>query len=86
MKVAHIVGSLESRYGGPSRSVRRLAAATADLGHDVDLLTSAPVAEPVETEGRLHVRTESLLMPGVGHTITPQGMAAAGAFLRRLWP
>ncbi len=48
-----------------------------------------PVAETeraLSLLGRLHVRTESLLMPGVGHTITPQGMAAAGAFLRRLWP
>lgn len=36
--------------------------------------------------GRLHVRTESLILPGVGHTITPQAMAAAGAFLHRLWP
>lgn len=36
--------------------------------------------------GRLHVRTESLLMPGVGHTIPPQAISAAGAFLRRLWP
>jgi phospholipase/carboxylesterase len=36
--------------------------------------------------GQLHVRTESLIMPGVGHTITPAGMATAAAFLRRLWP
>jgi phospholipase/carboxylesterase len=35
---------------------------------------------------RLHVRTESLILPGVGHTITPQAMAAAGSFLHRLWP
>ncbi len=57
MKVAHIVGSLEARYGGPSRSVRHLAAATAELGHDVDVLTSAPAAIPVESQGRLNVRT-----------------------------
>ena len=36
--------------------------------------------------GELHARTESLIQPGVGHTITPQAMATAGAFLRRLLP
>ncbi|TAK29252.1 MAG: hypothetical protein EPO40_12650 [Myxococcaceae bacterium] len=35
---------------------------------------------------RLHVRTESLILPGVGHTIAPQAMASAGSFLHRLWP
>jgi glycosyltransferase involved in cell wall biosynthesis len=57
MKVAQIVGSLEARYGGPSRSVRRLAAAMAESGENVDILTSAPAAVPTENEGRLAVRT-----------------------------
>ena len=35
---------------------------------------------------RLHVRTESLILPGVGHTIAPQAMASAGSFLHGLWP
>lgn len=35
---------------------------------------------------RLHVRTESLILPGVGHTIAPQAMTSAGSFLHRLWP
>lgn len=35
--------------------------------------------------GRLHVPTESLILPGVTHTIAPQAMAAAGSFLQRLW-
>ena len=64
MRIAHIVGSLESRYGGPSRSVRHLAAATAELGHDVDILTSAPTAESVENAGRLHVHTWRRGWPG----------------------
>ncbi len=36
--------------------------------------------------GELHVRVESLIQPGVGHTITPEGIAAAERFLRGLWP
>lgn len=56
MRLCHIVPSLEERYGGPSRSVRRLAAALAGLGHDVDLLATrpGPAAEPVQ-EGLLRV-------------------------------
>jgi glycosyltransferase involved in cell wall biosynthesis len=64
MRVAHIVGSLEARYGGPSRSVRALAAATAEQGHEVDVLTSAPEALPVETRGRLQVLTWRRGWPG----------------------
>ncbi len=56
MKIAQIVPSLEEKYGGPSRSVRKLAAALAALGQDVDLLSTRPGqgADPVQ-EGRLHV-------------------------------
>lgn len=36
--------------------------------------------------GELHVRTESLILPDVGHTITPEGIAATERFLRGLWP
>jgi glycosyltransferase involved in cell wall biosynthesis len=57
MRVAHLIGSLEARYGGPSRSVRQLALATAANGHDVEILTSAPAALPDETVGRLRIRT-----------------------------
>ena len=64
MRVAHIVGSLEARYGGPSRSVRHLASATAELGHEVDILTSAPSAVPIETRGTLNVRTWQRGWPG----------------------
>ncbi len=64
MKVAHIVGSLESRYGGPSRSVRNIARAMAEQGNGVDLLTSAPAAVPMETQGRLSVHTWRRPWPG----------------------
>lgn len=64
MRIAHIVGSLESRYGGPSRSVRHLATATANLGHDVEILTSAPTAIPLEVHGRLQVQTWRRGWPG----------------------
>jgi glycosyltransferase involved in cell wall biosynthesis len=42
MKIAQIVASLESRHGGPSRSVLGLAAALAENGHTVGLLATAP--------------------------------------------
>jgi glycosyltransferase involved in cell wall biosynthesis len=57
MTLAHIVASLEARHGGPSRSVRQLAAATARCGHSVQLLTSGPTAAPDEIEGALRIRT-----------------------------
>lgn len=64
MRIAHIVGSLEARYGGPSRSVRRIADATAELGHEVELLTSAPAPLAAEISGRMHVRTWRRGWPG----------------------
>lgn len=42
MRVCHIVPSLEERHGGPSKSVRSLAAAQATLGPDVELLFTGP--------------------------------------------
>ena len=57
MTIVHVVASLEARHGGPSRSVRRLAAATASLGHRVEILTSAPTALPETNEGNLRIRT-----------------------------
>ena len=44
MKIAQIVASLESRHGGPSRSVRGLAAGFGANGHDVELLGTSPGA------------------------------------------
>jgi glycosyltransferase involved in cell wall biosynthesis len=64
MRITHIVGSLESRYGGPSRSVRYLADATAENGHDVEILTSAPTELPPENRGRLKVLTWRRGWPG----------------------
>ena len=49
MKIAQIVPSLESRHGGPSRSVHGLAGGLAGLGHDVELLSTgapAPADDP----------------------------------------
>ena len=65
MKIAQIVPSLAEQHGGPSRSVRGLAAALARLGDDVDLLTTRPKgeAEPVE-EGRLRVLEFRRGVPG----------------------
>ena len=48
MRLCHIVPSLEERHGGPSKSVRALADATAALGAGVDLLTTQlpPLGDP----------------------------------------
>lgn len=40
MKILHIVPSLEERHGGPSKSVRALANAQANLGEQVELLAT----------------------------------------------
>ncbi|MDF3056747.1 MAG: glycosyl transferase group 1 [Rariglobus sp.] len=42
MRITQIVASLESRHGGPSRSVRGLAAGLAQAGDTVELLSTAP--------------------------------------------
>jgi glycosyltransferase involved in cell wall biosynthesis len=59
MKVCHIVPSLEEQHGGPSKSVRALAAAAAATGDQAELLSTAETA-PAEgwsrTEGNLPVR------------------------------
>ncbi|NBR09313.1 MAG: glycosyl transferase group 1, partial [Opitutaceae bacterium] len=40
MKICHLVPSLEERHGGPSKSVRALANAQADVSTAVELLTT----------------------------------------------
>lgn len=57
MRLCQIVPSLELRYGGPSRSVLALASELAALGHDVDLLATAPKASAERQSGRLRVHT-----------------------------
>jgi glycosyltransferase involved in cell wall biosynthesis len=54
MRVTHIVPSLETRHGGPSKAVPPLAAALAGLGHQVELLSTGPVVE-TRKNGNLHV-------------------------------
>ncbi|HSI06977.1 MAG: glycosyltransferase [Rariglobus sp.] len=54
MKIAQIVASLESRHGGPSRSVLGLSSGLAALGHSVELLTTRENGiELVEKNGPL---------------------------------
>lgn len=64
MKLAHVVPSLEARYGGPSRSVLALSAALARLGHTTELLTTDPIRSASHHEGPLHVRTFRRGWPG----------------------
>jgi glycosyltransferase involved in cell wall biosynthesis len=56
MRICQIVPSLEKKHGGPSRSVWKLAAALAALGHEVDLLATQPgdAAAPAR-EDRLRI-------------------------------
>lgn len=46
MRVCHIVPSLEERHGGPSKSVRALANASAALGGPVELLSTHEPGQP----------------------------------------
>ncbi len=57
MKIAQIVASLESRHGGPSRSVLGLSAALGEAGHTVALLSTAPDHnQTVQNTGNLTTR------------------------------
>lgn len=57
MKIAQIVPSLESRHGGPSRSVLGLASGLARTGRAVELLSTAPDGNgTAQTEGALVTR------------------------------
>jgi glycosyltransferase involved in cell wall biosynthesis len=42
MRILHVVGSLDPRYGGPSTTVPRMCSALAARGHHVELLTTGP--------------------------------------------
>jgi glycosyltransferase involved in cell wall biosynthesis len=55
MRIAQLVASLDSRQGGPSRSVRATAAALAARGHEVELLATAQQAHST-VEGKVTVR------------------------------
>lgn len=74
MRIAHIVASLEARYGGPSRSVRFLAEAQANTGDEVEVFTTAPVATADEVVGTLRIRTAARGRPGA---ICPSSALAA---------
>ena len=49
MRIVHVVGSLQSSHGGPSRSVPRLAKALAEIGID-STIVHAPFSEAVPPE------------------------------------
>jgi glycosyltransferase involved in cell wall biosynthesis len=57
MKSCHIVPSLESRHGGPSRSVLGLARTLAQRGDKVELLTTEPGPGSRESDGNLEIRS-----------------------------
>lgn len=52
MKIDHVISALDRRSGGPSRSVPRLAAAVADEGHEVRLLTVQRPETEIDAESR----------------------------------
>jgi glycosyltransferase involved in cell wall biosynthesis len=66
MRLCHIIPSLAEEHGGPSKSVRLLAAALARRGDDVDLLTTHAEEDAApEVEGRLCVRRFRRGAPGL---------------------
>ena len=50
MKLCHIVPSLETRHGGPSKSVRALASSLARIGETIELLATVEAGQPVALE------------------------------------
>ncbi len=76
MRLCHITPSLEERHGGPSKSVRALAGALADIGHEVDLLATEPGSGSASDVGRLH--QESF------HRDWPQQICRSTGLRRRL--
>jgi glycosyltransferase involved in cell wall biosynthesis len=42
LRILHVIGSLDPRYGGPSIATPRMCAALAARGHHVELLTTSP--------------------------------------------
>jgi glycosyltransferase involved in cell wall biosynthesis len=57
VKSCHIVPSLESRHGGPSKSVLGLTTALSELGESVELLTTNPGESSQKLAGSLKIRT-----------------------------
>jgi glycosyltransferase involved in cell wall biosynthesis len=76
MRLCHIVPSLEERYGGPSKSVRELAAALARAGNEVDLLATEPGRGGSVAAGGLHTQ--------VFHRDRPRALCFSGALRGRL--
>jgi glycosyltransferase involved in cell wall biosynthesis len=64
MKVAHIVASIEPKYGGPSISVPHLCKALAQAGHTIDLLTTCPGNAYSETNDSLSIHVFRRSWPG----------------------
>lgn len=78
MKLCQIVPSLETRHGGPSQSVRRLANQLAAAGDEVELLATA---EPGDTAAATSVdRAKISIFPRV----TPRAIARSPALRRHL--
>lgn len=65
MRVCHIVPSLEERHGGPSKSVRALANAQANLGGQVELLATleAGQALPAAAADAAQIRAFARVAP-----------------------
>jgi glycosyltransferase involved in cell wall biosynthesis len=75
MKVCHLVPSLEEHHGGPSKSVRALAHAQADLGAAVELLTTLEQGQPVAATRNVAERSVIHTFPRV----TPRRLSRSPA-------
>ncbi|NBR57735.1 MAG: glycosyltransferase [Opitutaceae bacterium] len=75
MKICHLVPSLEERHGGPSKSVRALANAQADVSTAVELLTTLECGQPVAATREVNERSVIHTFPRV----TPRGLSRSPA-------
>lgn len=93
MTICHIVASLDPRHGGPSKAVRTLAQAQAQLGNRVELMFGADQPS-VQTEGNLTARglrrgwpSKLCPLPDLARTldeVSPEIIHAHGIWLRPL--
>jgi glycosyltransferase involved in cell wall biosynthesis len=76
MRIIQVTPSLEARHGGPSKSVHALAAAQAQAGDEVALLTTDPGPAREEQDGALSLRRF--------HRDWPQAICASAGLRRYL--
>lgn len=87
MRIAHVIGTVAARYGGPAAAVWRLATAVINAGHEAEIFTT-----DWDGSNRLNVPTGSRVTDsttGVGVTYSnvhfPRGWRASVGLGLQLW-